>query len=116
MRGIALRISGNESEAIAAFEAVIAATPQGVLDGEIGAERVDLFVIAAFDALGRSNQIRIVADAEQDVLAQIIVRLRSAFTNGEDVQQALEDATQSSSNIFSDLTGRLIYRALSLEH
>ena len=116
LRGIALRLSGNESEAIAAFEAVIAATPQGVLDGEIGAERVDLFVIAAFDALGRSNQIRIAADAEQDVLAQIIARLRSASTNGEDVQQALQDAAQSSLAVFSDLTGRLIYRALSLEH
>ncbi|MBO76272.1 MAG: hypothetical protein CME17_02485, partial [Gemmatimonadetes bacterium] len=116
LRGIALRLSGNESEAIAAFEAVIAATPQGVLDGEIGAERADLFVIAAFDALGRSNQIRIVADAEQDVLVQIIARLRSASTNGEGVQQVLQDASQSSLNVFSDLTGRLIYRALSLEH
>ncbi|MCH2468316.1 MAG: hypothetical protein MK279_10370, partial [Gemmatimonadetes bacterium] len=72
--------------------------------------------IAAFDALGLSDQIRIAADAEQDVLAQIIARLGSASTNGEDVQQALQNATQSFLAVFSDLTGRLIYRALSLEH
>jgi tetratricopeptide (TPR) repeat protein len=116
LRGVALRLSGNEPEAVTAFEAVIAETPQGVLDGEIGAERMDLFVIAALDALGRSDQIRIVADGEQSSLAQIITRVRFASTNGADIQQALQDAVRSSLNVFSDLTGRLIYRALSLAH
>ncbi len=116
LRGVALRLSGNESAALTAFEAVIAGTPLGVLEGEIGAERMDLFVIAALDALGRSDQIRIVADGEQSSLAQIITRVRFASTNGADIQQALQDAVRSSLNVFSDLTGRLIYRALSLAH
>ena len=116
LRGIALRLSGNESEAITAFEAVIAETARGVLDGEIGAERMDLFVIAALDALGRSDQIRIAADGEQVALAQIIRRVRSASTSGGDVQPALKDAAQSALSLFSDLTGQLIYRALNLAH
>ena len=86
------------------------------MDGEIGAERMDLFVIAALDALGRSDQIRIAADGEQVALAQIIRRVRSASTSGGDVQQALKDAAQSALSLFSDLTGQLIYRALNLAH
>lgn len=114
LRGVALRLSGNESEALTAFEAVIAETPRDVLEGEIGANRMDLVAVVALDALGRSDQIRIIPDREEGALAQIITRVRSAATSGADVQQALRDASQSSLNLFSDLTGRLIYRALNL--
>ena len=75
-----------------------------------------LVVVAALDALGRSDQLQIVADAEEGALAQIIRRVRSASTSGGDVQQALKDAAQSALSLFSDLTGQLIYRALNLAH
>ena len=114
LRGVALRLSGNESEAVTAFEAVIAGTPRDVLEGEIGANRMDLVAVVAFDALERPDQIRIVANGEEGVLAQIINQVRSASTSGADVQQALKDAAQSALNLFSDLTGQLIYRALNL--
>ena len=114
LRGLALRLSGNESEALTAFEAVIAATPRDVLEGEIAANRMDLLAVAALDALGRSDQIRIVANGEEGVLAQIITRVRSASASGSDVRQALRNASQSALNLFSDLTGQLIYRALNL--
>jgi tetratricopeptide (TPR) repeat protein len=114
LRGLALRLSGNESGALTAFEAVIAATPRDVLEGEIAANRMDLLAVAALDALGRSDQIRIVANGEEGVLAQIITRVRSASASGSDVRQALRNASQSALNLFSDLTGQLIYRALNL--
>ena len=114
LRGLAFRLSGNESGALTAFEAVIAATPRDVLKGEIGANRMDLLAVAALDALGRSDQIRIVANGEEGVLAQIITRVRSASASGSDVRQALRNASQSALNLFSDLTGQLIYRALNL--
>ena len=75
---------------------------------------MDLLAVAALDALGRSDQIRIVANGEEGVLAQIITRVRSASASGSDVRQALRNASQSALNLFSDLTGQLIYRALNL--
>ena len=71
-------------------------------------------MIAALDALGHADQVHLLSNEDGGALAQIIRRVRAALAAGQDVQQALRDASQSSEDLFSDLTGRLIYRALNV--
>ena len=114
LRGVALQLHGNESEARLAFQEVVAATPSDVIEGTVGASRTDLLVIAALDALGHADKVHLLSNEDGGELAQIIRRVRAALAAGQDVQQALRDASQSSEDLFSDLTGRLIYRALNV--
>ena len=108
LTALALEAQGRAVEARDAFRAVVEATPPRAFRG--GAiDRNDLLGAAALDALGRSGELESFGDAE-GALDRLAAAVRGAAPGR--LAQALVRALGESGEIFADVEGGLIRRAL----
>jgi tetratricopeptide (TPR) repeat protein len=106
--GLAEQQLGSGDRASAAFEAVVDATGQTVTGGD----RLDLLVIPSLAALGRNDELRGMwnnAETDVGILGSEWVRALESGEGSRDVTTLLASRYP---NLFADLEGRMLLRAL----
>ncbi|MDA0329345.1 MAG: DUF5107 domain-containing protein [Gemmatimonadetes bacterium] len=112
--GALARAAGDEAGARMEFEAVVTATPSGVLSGTSPANQTDLLGASALAALGRAEELAEFGSEASGVVGRLAAAVRSAVATGGDAERALARALESESEAFTDVQGRLVYGALTL--
>ena len=103
-------LSGDSEGASRAWTAVVDATPDSVL-GE-SATRLDLLGALSLEALGKQEELKNFGDVGVGALAPVTDQVRVASQAGESIAHAVAATSSEIDEIFDDVQGRLLKKAL----
>jgi len=101
---------GEPERARAAFEAVLGATGQT----DARADRLDLLAIPSLAAVGRTEALRTVWNDDETRVGQCANEMIRNLETGAEIGELIPRLAVEYDDLFDDLLGRMILRALSL--
>ena len=110
--GVSLAAAGDARAADEAWTAVAQATPRSAFRGG-DVTRLDLLGALALEKLGRRSELDHFGNGQEGAMARLLRSVRQGARNDADVASALADAVAEMDDMFRDVEGRLLRRALS---
>ena len=113
LMGVSLSAAGDARAADEAWTAVARATPRSAFRGG-DVTRLDLLGALALEKLGRRSELDHFGNGQEGAMARLLRSVRQGARNDTDVASALADAVAEMDDVFRDVEGRLLRRALTV--